>query len=422
MNSILNDDHFGAADLSRPEVLADPYPYYARLRERSPLFGYEDYPPGTIPGQDVPRPSWAILRYADVQQVCREHEVFSSRDEMQEQSSGPTLMLVNHDRPYHGILRAMAARAFTAARVASLAEWMRRTVATMLDEEMPGSGDAEVDVMRNLAPDLPARVMCRLMGVPESDYKSIRRWANAFMVTAENDDGTPLSAAARETCNREVAAYFTAAVDARLADVGAGLDGPDDLITAFILADEQGHRLTREEVIRFCVTLVVAGAETTTYYLGNLIGYLQRMPALYDRLAVDRSAMRPFLEEAARHSGPVQRLHRVCVSDVDVGGVRIKAGDWVAIFFAAANRDPAVFERPDEFWLERPNANRHLTFSHGIHYCMGANLARLECETMLEALFERYAGLRAAPQPGRRQTGGSLNYGWANLPVVFERR
>lgn len=421
MATVTVDGAFGAADLSRPEVMTDPYPYYAALRARSPLFGYEDYPPGTIPGLDVPRPSWAVLRYADVQQVCREHEVFSSRDEMQEQSLGPTLMLVNHDRPYHGILRSMAARAFTAARIASLTDWMRVTVAAMLEAELPG-GSGEIDVMRNLAPDLPARVMCRLMGVPEGDYKDIRRWANAFMVTAENDDGTPLSAATRAQCNAEVAAYFTAAVDRRLAELAAGGSAPDDLITAFILADEQGQRLTREEVIRFCVTLVVAGAETTTYYLGNLVGYLQEMPDLYARLARDASAMRPFLEEAARHSGPVQRLHRVCVRDTEMGGVTVKAGDWVAIFFAAANRDPEVFERPDEFWLERPNANRHLTFSHGIHYCMGANLARLECETLLGAVFERFKAIGPGAQAGRRQTGGSLNFGWATLPVRFEAR
>ena len=412
MSPIVN---LSAADLSLPEVIANPYPYYAALRERSPVFGYEDYPPGTIPGQDVPRPSWAMLRYADVQQVCREHEIFSSRDEMQEQSAGTTLMLVNHDRPYHGILRAMASKAFTAARIASLTAWMADTVARMLDNEP--MQDGEFDFMRNLGPELPARVMCRLMGVPEADYRDIRRWANAFMVTAENDDGTPLSPAVRQQCNREIDAYFTAAVDTRLADLARGVPMPDDLITAFIQAEENGQRLSREEVIRFCVTLVVAGAETTTYYLGNLLGYLVEMPSLFTQLKADRAQLRPFMEEAARHSGPVQRLHRVCVRDTEVGGVPIRAGDWVAIFFAAANRDPAVFERPDEFLLTRPNANRHLTFSHGIHYCMGANLARLECETMLNALFDRGRALEPGHLPARRQTGGSLNYGFATLPL-----
>ncbi len=407
--------NLSAVDLSRPEVIADPYPYYEHLRERSPLFGYEDYPPGTIPGQDMPRPAWAVLRYAEVQQVCREHEIFSSRDEMQEQSSGTTLMLVNHDRPYHGILRAMASKAFTAARIASLAEWMAATVAAMLDREP--LIDGEFDFMRNLAPALPARVMCRLMGVPEEDHADIRRWANAFMVTAENEDGTPLSAATRMQCNREVDAYFTAAVDARIADLARGRTLPDDLITAFLLAEEQGQRLTREEVIRFCVTLVVAGAETTTYFLGNLVGYLLESPPLFTRLQRERGLLRPFMEEAARHTGPVQRLHRVCVRDTTLGGATIRAGDWVAIFFAAANRDPEVFENPHEFRLERPNASRHLTFSHGIHYCMGANLARLEAETMLGALFDRCAGLEPGSRPARRQTGGSLNYGFATLPL-----
>lgn len=408
-----------AADLSRPEVIANPYPFYADLRDRSPLFGYLDYPPGTIPGVDTPRPSWAVLRYADVQHVCRNHQLFSSRDEMQEQSAGTTLMLVNHDPPYHTILRAMAFKAFTPARIASLAAWMRDTVNAMLDEEP--DIEREVDFMRNLAPDLPARVMCHLMGVPASDYKRIRMWANAFMVTAENEDGTPLSASTRQQYNREVDAYFTAAVDERYAELARGIAPPDDLITAFIQAEENGQQLTREEVIRFCVTVVVAGAETTTYYLGNLLGHLLDSPALFDTLKRDRSQVRAFLEESARHSGPVQRLHRVCTQDTQLGDTEIKAGDWVAIFFAAANRDPAVFDHPDEFWLERPNANRHLTFSHGIHYCLGTNLARLESETMLSAIFERYKGVAAGSSAAQRQTGGSLNYGWRSLPLVFQR-
>jgi cytochrome P450 len=194
-----------AADLSLTEVIAHPYPYSAALRAQSPVFGYEDYPPGTIPGQDIPRPSWAMLRYADVQQVCREHEIFSSRDEMQAQSAGTTLMLANHDRPYHGIVRAMASKAFTAARIASLTAWMADTVSRMLEAEP--MRDGEFDFMRNPGPKLPARVMCRLMGVPEGDYRDIRRWANAIMVTAKNDDGTPLSPAVRQQCNREIDAF-----------------------------------------------------------------------------------------------------------------------------------------------------------------------------------------------------------------------
>ena len=403
------DDEFQSRDLYAPDVIANPYPYYQALRDQPIQFGLEDYPPGTVPGVDKPHPAWVVLKHADVVDVCRRPETFSSRDIMQEESEAPTLMLVNHDRPRHTELRAIAQKAFHPKRVMEdVAPWMERTVNKQLDL----IGDAEVDFMRDLAPNLPALVMTRLIGLPEADYVLLRRWANAFMVTSD------FTVEERQACNIELWSYFQEAVDKRYTKIERGAEVPDDLMSAFITAESDGNKLTREEVVRFCLTLVVAGAETTGYLLGNLIDVLVSEDGLYDKVRADRALIRNLVEESLRRDGPVQRLHRVCVEDTMIGEAHIKAGDWVAIFHASANRDPEVWERPDDFILDRPNFRKHVTFGNGIHHCMGAGIARNEAVQMITSIMDRYERIEPAGER-IRQRGGLLNYGLETCPVRF---
>lgn len=400
---------FTVKDLYDPEVIANPYPYYAHLRDRPIEFGYEDYPPGTVPGQDKPYPAWVILKHKDVQAVCRQTEFFSSRDIMQEESDAPTLMLVNHDDPRHAELRKIAQAAFAPKRVMQdVAPWMERTVANQLD--IAGSGD--VDFMEDLAPNLPALVMTKLIGLPEEDHILLRRWANAFMVTSD------FTLEERQQCNIDLWSYFSDAVDRRYAEIERGKSVPDDLTSAFIQAEEDGNSLTKEEVVRFCLTLVVAGAETTGYLLGNLIDALVSEDGLFEQIRADRTLVRPFIEESLRRDGPVQRLHRVCIQDTTIGEADIKAGDWVAVFHASANRDPNVFENPDELILKRPNVGKHVTFGHGIHHCMGAGIARNEAAQMINSILDRYSSIEPAGER-KRQRGGLLNYGLETCPIRF---
>lgn len=402
-------DTFRAKDLYAPDVFANPYPYYDKLRDKPIEFGLEDYPPGTVPGVDKPHPAWVVLKHADVVDVCRRADVFSSRDIMQEESEAPTLMLVNHDDPRHAELRKIAQVAFTPKRVMSdIAPWLRDTVKALLDKAGPG----EVDVMRDLAPNLPAMVMTKLIGLPQKDYISLRRWANAFMVTSD------FTLEERQACNVELWMYFQERVNERYGEIEAGKPVPDDLMSAFIRAEADGQVLTREEVVRFCLTLVVAGAETTTYLLGNLIDALVSEPGLYDQIREDRTLVRAFIEESLRRDGPVQRLHRVCVQDTMIGETKIAAGDWVAIFHASANRDPSVWERPDAFILKRPNIAKHATFGHGVHHCMGAGIARNEAAELINAILDRYSAIETAGER-RRQRGGLLNFGLETCPVRF---
>lgn len=404
-------DDFSVTDMLRPEVIANPYPYYERLRAAAPQFGLLDYPPGTVPGVDVPSPAWVFTRYEDVVGVLKDHETFSSRDPMQEASEAPTLMLVNHDRPRHTVLRNIAKKAFTPKRVESdIAPLVMQTLNEMID----GLKDREIDFMQEVAGVLPSVVMTFLIGTPREDYTKLVRWANAFMVSSEF---TPEE---RTQSNYEVFQYYSAKVAERYEQIAGGEPVPDSLMTAFIQAEDEGYHLTKEEVVLFCITLVVAGAETTTYLLGNLVSTLQDEPELFQQLKQDRSLLRPFIEESLRRDGPPQRLFRVATRDCEHGGVSIKAGEWVAFFMAAANRDPSVFPEPDRFILNRPNVGRHVTFGNGIHHCLGSGLARMEATKMLEVVLDRCSAVLPASQPKRRQTGGLLAYGLQTLPVILK--
>ena len=167
------------------------------------------------------------------------------------------------------------------------------------------------------------------------------------------------------------------------------------------------------------MTLVVAGAETTTFLLTNLLYNLATMPDIMARLRADRSLVAPFIEESLRHTGPPQRLFRIATRDVEVGGQQIKAGDWVALFFAAANHDPAVFPEPQTFDLGRRNLRQHLSMGLGIHHCLGFAVAKSEAAALVEVVLERFPGVRlgkAAPVP---QTASLLTHSFAELTLDF---
>ncbi|MGJ8670113.1 MAG: cytochrome P450 [Oceanococcus sp.] len=411
MPNIAADANFQVTDLIDPEVIANPYPYYAVLRERMPEFGLLDYPPGTMPGFDEPNPAWVFTRYNDVAGVMKDFETFSSRDPMQEASEAPSLMLVNHDRPRHTVLRNIAKQAFTPKRVGSdIAPLVTETINGMI----AGLLDKNVDFMATVAGVLPSVVMTFLIGTPREDYPKLVRWANAFMVSS---DFTPQE---RQQCNIELFGYYSEKVAQRYAAIEAGEDVPDSLMTAFIRAEEEGEKLTREEVVLFCITLVVAGAETTTYLLGNLVETLIEQPELFQQLKQDRSLIRPFIEESLRRDGPPQRLFRVATRDCEHGGVQIKKDQWVAFFMAAANRDPNVFPDPEKFVLNRSNIGKHLSFGHGIHHCMGSSVARMEAEKMLQVLLDNCSVIEAGKGQKRRQSGGLLTYGLQTLPVLLK--
>jgi cytochrome P450 len=397
--------------LPKGDTIASPYALYEKLRPHCPAWGYRDYPPGTVPDADEPVTAWVLLDYAQVSAAARDHRVFSSRDPLQEQSSAPTLMLVNHDNPEHDRLRGIVNMAFSRRRVEALEPWVGDIVNDMLSR----LGDGEIEVMEALAARIPARIMVGLLGLPDEVVEKFRHWATAFMLSAD------LSPAQREASNRELVEYFTATVSRLHAALDKGEPLPDSLITALLKAEVEGERLTLDEIIRFCITLVVAGSETTAFLLGNLLYNLAAMPDMQARLAADPSLIDAFIDESLRHGGPPQRLFRIATQDVEVGGKLIREGEWVALFFAAANHDPSVFPDPSKFDITRPNLNRQLTFGVGIHHCLGSALARMEGRALVAAVLGSMAEIalgREAPVP---QRASLLNHGLDRLTLRFTR-
>ncbi|WP_099024512.1 cytochrome P450 [Mycolicibacterium palauense] len=414
--------------LTTPEGIANPYPLYDQLRGQSPIAGYRDWPPGTVPGADEPVTAWAVFRYDQVFAAARDNETFSSRDPLQEASSAPSLMLVNTDPPKHTSERKLVSQAFSPRRVKRLSGWLDALLPRLLDELEAGatggvsSGPISgliVDVM-SFAAEVPTRAMVRLLGLPDGDHVRFKKWANAFMLSS---DLTPQE---RMSSNEEMVGAFAERLvehTARLAECppGGDIDDAEDLISALLRAEVDGQRLTPEEIVRFCVTLVVAGSETTTYLIGNLLHALAREPQVAARVRADRSLIPAFIEEAMRIDGPPQRLFRIATRDVEIDGATIRRGDWVALFFGAANRDPAVFTDPDRFDLDRPNARQQLSFGHGLHFCLGSSLARLEVTAVLNAFLDRYSTIALTGDPGDKQTASLLTHAFVRLPLELVR-
>ena len=398
--------------LPTPDTIANPYPLYELLRAHTPVFGYRDYPPGTVPGQDEPVNAWAFMKYDEVAAAAKDHDTFSSRDPLQEQSSAPSLMLVNHDNPEHDRLRAFVNPPFAFRQVERIKPW----IAQRIDEMVQSFAGREVEVVGELTSIIPARVMMRLLGCPDADALLCRDWANAFMLSAD------LSAHERETSNQQLAQYFIEQVTntAKALQAGDRVARSDAGLICHLLATEvDGQSLSPEEVVRFCLTLVVAGAETTTFLLANILHNLATRPEVVADLRNDEALILPFINETLRHSGPPQRLFRIATRDVLVAGKQIHAGDWVALFFGAANHDASVFPEPTKFDIARKNLRMQLSMGTGLHQCLGFAVAKMEAAALVEIVLERFDDLSlgaAAPVP---QTASLLTHSFKTLTLKF---
>jgi len=399
--------------LNESSAIANPYPVYDRLRAGSPHFGYRDFPPGTVPGVDEPQPAWVVLNFDDVAKTAYDHDSFSSRDSLQEGSSAPTLMLVNHDRPEHTRLRKIAAKVFQPSSIAALRGTAKSLAAITMDEFVPAN--EPVDVMADYCAMLPSRIMAALLGVPLKHDREIRDWATAFMLSED------LAPQERQARNIALFEFFDGFIRDYVTARGQGNEEEAPLLRAFLDTEVDGERLSLEEVIRFCVTVTVAGAETTSFHLGNLFAVFADEPGIWQRYVEDPALFGRIYNETLRYHGPPQRLFRVATRDVEIGGALIREGDWVAVFFGAANHDPAMFPEPNRFDPDRDNLNRQMSFGYGIHRCLGAPLAKLELEVTTELLRERFARIERAT-PARWQGVSLLNHGLAENTLRFVPR
>ena len=394
---------FVPGDLVDRELFANPYPAYQALRAHSPVH-YISIPANASVGLDKPIWAWGLLNYHDVYTALRDHDTFSSQSPVAGQF-GPPLVLIQDDPPRHTRFRRIVNKAFTLKRVEALEPWITKITNELLDP----LANQETDMVTALTVPLPMRVIARLMGIPEEDYATFKRWSDAFLSTVGPDRNDRMQNV------QDMVTYFGQMAAARRSH------GAEDLITALVEAEIEGESLQDWEILGFCILLLIAGNETTTNLLGNLCNVLVERPELWQRLRDDRNLVEEVIEETLRYESPVQRLFRTTTRELEFAGVKMNKGDRVTIFYGAANRDPAEFPQPDEFRLDRDLRN-HVAFGMGIHYCLGAPLARAEARIALNALLDRFPYISRGASPALRQTATPIVYGFSQLPLVLHNR
>lgn len=402
---------FSPDDLASPAVIADPYPAYDALRDLSPV-RYVRVPGGVFPGVDQPIRSWALLRHADVAAALRDHETFSSKVTSAIRVL-PRFTLLHDDPPRHSHLRRLVSKAFSPRRVADAEPWIKGIAGALL----AAMGEGTVEVMQGYSGPLPMQVIASLLGMPREEYPTFRRWSDATIAYSG------VSADERGKRMQEMIAYLRDAIAARRKKPTA------DLISALCEAEVDGVSLDDAEAVGFCVILLVAGNETTMNLLGNMLHILAERPALYQRAREDRSLIEPIIDETLRFECPVQRMARVATRNIEIAGVKIEKGDLIDIFYGAANRDPKVFPDPGAFRLDR-SANKadkadrtdNLAFAQGIHYCLGAPLARLEARITLNAFLDRFEAIEPASEPPVRQKRALMPFGFESLKLALKPR
>jgi cytochrome P450 len=380
-------------DPGNPAFIRDPFPALARLREEDPVHW------------SGPLGAWIVTRHADVREAARDPRLSSDRMRpfFEAQPEGARRRLsalennVSHwavfiDPPRHTRLRALMSNAFTSRAV----ERLRASVAARVEELLaPLSGRDEFDLVGEFAWLLPAGVIADLLGVPREDIGRLKDWSDELsgFIFSGRHVQEKYERAARGV--GEMAGYFARLIEAKRARPDEGL------VSALVAATDGGERLAPEELEAMCVLLLFAGHETTTHLVGNgmhaLLGDPEARAAFAARRG-DAAFVASAIEELLRYDGPSLAQGRVAAEDLAIGGRRIRRGERVFLMLAAANRDPRAFDQPDALRLDRtPNA--HLTFGYGIHFCIGAPLARLEGQIAFPRLLERFPRLELAAPP-----------------------
>ena len=384
-------------DITDPGVLAgDPYPALARLRKEAPVHWHED------------AQLWTVARHADVLTVSRDPETFCSgkgvlvtgRDTPV--SGSDSILFL--DPPEHQQHRKLVNPGFHLRRIAALEPRVRALTIELLDAVEP---DRTLEFVDAIAAPLPMLVIAELLGIPADDRERFRVWSDAMIAAATEPTVEALTYAA------ELYEYFNAVIEERRKTPG------DDMISVLVHGEVEGEKLTDDELLGFCMTLLVAGNETTRNLISGGIVALAEHPDQLGRLLVEPGLLAGAVEEMLRWVTPIAAFGRTATRDTEVGGTQIAAGQFLVLLYTSANRDQDVFgPTADQLDVAR-HPNPHVAFGFGEHFCLGASLARLEARVLLEELLPRFPRIELAGEVERLRS--TLMRGIVELPVTLGR-
>ena len=366
----------------------NPYPRYASMRESHPVSFNDMFS------------MWEVFGYNDVQRVLSDHASFSSEFI----GGGPFgESLISLDPPRHRQMRTIVTQAFTPRTIAQLAPRITEIVNELVDAVLE---KGTMDVVDDFAYPLPVIVIAELIGIPSADRDRFRRWSNAIVGTSHNTHGDP---------SGEMREYFLSMFAQRRKEP------KDDLISALLAAQIDGKHLSTTELLGFCFLLLVAGNETTTNLIGNTFLCFEDHPEVWQQLQAEPTLIPSAIEEVLRYLSPVQSMFRVTTTATMLGDQKIPAQSRLLAWIASANRDETQFPNADTFDIRR-TPNRHIAFGHGIHFCLGAPLARLEAKIAFEEITHRLTNLHIKTDVPLERTDTFFLYGVKHLPVTFKTK
>lgn len=393
--------HFFFSD----DVRRNPYPWYEQVRAASPVL--------CDPSSGI----WMLFDHASVKRAMNEPEVFSSR--AAPPGGLPFDWLVFSDPPRHTMLRAIIMRAFTPRSIEQLEPRIRALSAELLDRAAPpGRSGGTMDLVADYAAPLPTTVIAEMLGIPGTDRERFQRWSEAIVNLSYSISGGEEGARAQREfreARREIAAYLADGLADRRRTPR------EDLLTRLVQGEVDGQRLTDDEITGFFILLLSAATETTTNLIDNAMLCLIDHPDQRARLERDPSLLPAAIEEVVRFRSPASIMFRATTRDVELHGQTIPAGRLVLLMIGSANRDPAQFADPERFDIARA-PTQHIGFGHGIHFCLGAPLGRMEGEIAFTSLLSRFPSLRLAVPPTALRWGhgdGLVLRGLTELPVML---
>jgi pimeloyl-[acyl-carrier protein] synthase len=405
---VSSDASLSLVRLLEPEVLANPYPLYHKLRSEDPVHW------------DRFLQTWVVTRYDDVVTVLSSFS--ADRTPTPEQLSAMGLSALNPiaavmvkqmlfmDAPAHTRLRGLASAAFTPQRVAALRSHIQEIAESLIDKVQERGG---MDIIADFAAPLPAIVTAEMLGVPTEDHVNLKKWSADFAEMLGNFQHNPDRVSRVLASTNNLVTYFQDAIK------GMREHPKEGLIYSLMTAEMDGDRLSEEEIVANCIVTMVGGQETTTNLIGSGLFTLLRNRDQFRQLLDNRDIISSAVEELLRYESPSQHTGRIAREDVDLGGKKIRKGQAVMAIMAAANRDPLRFLDPDRLILDRKD-NKHLAFGWSSHFCFGAPLARMEGQISFEVLLRRLKNLELASEPLTWRENSGLR-GLTALPVTFSK-